>query len=306
MPIHVILAAVAVAAALPLLWWSVATARSTPSRAVARNLGGNAVTDLRAAILERSASDRAVRPAVDMLARRARRLTPAGFVDALDRRIVLAGVQRTWPLERVLAAKLLLGAAGLGIGVLRLLDTLTLGRVVAAAGMAVAGFLLPDLLLWSRARERQQIIRRELPNTLDEVTISVEAGLGFEAALARVARSGSGPLAEELTRTLQEMQIGVPRHTALRHLADRTEVPDLRHFVIAVLQAEGYGIPIAQVLRVQSGELRLKRKQRAEELAMKIPVKVVFPLVVCILPTMFIVILGPAAIRISQTFLFGG
>jgi tight adherence protein C len=304
MPLHVILAAGAVTLALPLLWWAVATTRPAPSRAVARNLAGRSATDLRDVILDYSASERTVKPAVQALARRARRLTPAGFVEALERRVVLAGLQRSWPIERVLAGKLLLGAAGLGIGALRLLDSLTLGRLLVAVTAAAVGYFLPDLLLWSRAKERQQTIRRELPDTLDQVTISVEAGLGFEAALARVARAGEGPLAQELTRTLQEMQIGVPRQAALRNLADRTEVPDLRHFVIAVLQAEGYGIPIAQVLRVQAGELRVKRRQYAEEQAMKIPVKVVFPLVLCILPAMFIVIIGPAIIRIGRD-LFG-
>ena len=303
MPLYVILAAAGVALALPLLFWSVASSRG-PSGAVARNLSGRTATDLRELILERSAGDRTVKPFVASLADKSRRLTPQGFVDALERRIQLAGLQRSWPIERVLAAKLLLGAAGLGIGTLRLLDTVSMGRVLAAAALAGVGYLLPDLLLWSRARERQQTIRRQLADTMDQVTISVEAGLGFEAALARVARSGDGPLPEELTRTLQEMQIGVPRSRALRNLADRTEVSDLRHFVIAVLQAEGYGIPIAQVLRVQSSELRIKRRQHAEEQAMKIPVKVVFPLVLCILPAMFIVIIGPAVVRIGRD-LFG-
>jgi tight adherence protein C len=136
------------------------------------------------------------------------------------------------------------------------------------------------------------------------MTIAVEAGLGFETAMARAGRTGTGPLAEEIVRTLQEIQIGVPRSKAMRNLADRTEQDDLRHFVLAVVQAESYGIPVADVLKTQAAEQRLKRRQSAEERAMKIPVKIIFPLILCILPTLFIVILGPAVIQISRT-LFG-
>ena len=138
--------------------------------------------------------------------------------------------------------------------------------------------------------------------TLDQITISVEAGLGFEAAMARAAKTGEGPLTEELSRALSEIQLGSARQQALRGLVDRTNVPELRHFVLAILQAENYGLPIAHVLRIQAKELRVKRRQRAEERALKIPVKIVFPLAVCILPTLFIVILGPAAIRIFEFF----
>jgi tight adherence protein C len=307
MPLHVILAAGAISLAIPLLWWSVATSQ-TPSKAVSRNLAGGRVstTDLRQGLLQRSAADRAVKPAIHALAEQAVRLTPRGFVNALERRIVLAGHQGTWPIERVLAAKLLLGAAGLGVGSLRTLADLSIGSIVITLVAAGIGYFVPDMLLWVRARDRQQTIRQELPDTLDEVTVSVEAGLGFEAALARAGRAGHGPIAEELIRTMQEMQIGVPRRAALRHLVDRTDVSDLRHFVVAIIQAEDYGVPVAQVLRVHAAELRVKRRQYAEERAMKIPVKVVFPLVLCILPAMFVIILGPAAIRIAGSVVFGG
>jgi len=130
--------------------------------------------------------------------------------------------------------------------------------------------------------------------------MSVEAGLGFEAALTRAARAGEGPLAEELGRTMREMQLGVSRSEALRNLADRTEVPDLSSFVLAVVQSEEYGLPITKVLGVQANELRDKRSQRAEERALKIPVLMIFPLAVCIFPTIFIILLGPALIRIHE------
>jgi tight adherence protein C len=136
---------------------------------------------------------------------------------------------------------------------------------------------------------------------MDQLTISVEAGLGFDAALARVSTAGQGPLAEELRRLLGEIKVGVPRREALRHLLDRTEVQELRHFVLALQQAEEYGLPVARVLRVQAAELRIKRRQRAEEQAMKVPVKIVFPLVLCIFPSLFVVLLGPAVIRVMRT-----
>jgi tight adherence protein C len=173
--------------------------------------------------------------------------------------------------------------------------------MVMAVGAPVIGWFAPDGLLGGRADRRQKAIRQALPDTLDQVTISVEAGLGFEAALARTARSGEGPLAEELLRTLQDVQAGMSRAEAMKRLVDRTDVDELRHFVLAIVQAESYGVPIAQVLRVQSHELRVKRRQQAEERAQKLPVKILFPVVLCILPTMFIVLLGPAAIRVANT-----
>jgi tight adherence protein C len=171
--------------------------------------------------------------------------------------------------------------------------------------LAALGYFAPDVVLIGRAQARQQIIQRELPDVLDQITVSVEAGLGFDAALAQAGRNGKGPLAEELARTMQDVAIGVPRLKALAGLLERTDVPDLRHFVLAVKQAEQYGVPIAQVLRVQSTDLREKRRQRAEEQAMKIPVKIVFPLVFCILPALFVVILGPAGMRVADALFRG-
>jgi tight adherence protein C len=142
----------------------------------------------------------------------------------------------------------------------------------------------------------------ELPNTLDQMLISVEAGLGFEAAMARAGQNGTGALAQELVRTLQDIQVGRPRQEAYAALAARSSVQDLRSFVRAVVQADKYGIGIAKVLRMQAKQSRIKRRQRAEEKAMKLPVKVLFPLLLCIFPVLFIVILGPAAINIIKAF----
>lgn len=301
MPVTVLLAAMAATMSIPVLWWALTGERAGATGS--RNLrAGPQFVDMRQAVLAHRATDRAVRPAVERLAARASRFTPHGVIAGLERRVLLAGGPAAWPIERVLAAKLLFGAAGLGIGVLRFVSAPSLGRVLIAAATTAVGYFGPDLALRNTASKRQAQIGMELPDTLDQITISVEAGLGFDAALARSARTGTGPLAEELLRTLQDARAGMSRAQAFKRLIGRTNVAELHHFVLALLQADSYGVPVAQVLRVQSGELRVKRRQKAEEKAMKIPVKVLFPLMVCILPCMFIVIVGPAGIRIARTF----
>lgn len=297
--------AAAAISSLLVLWWAVSGERAPSGKA---NLlaGLGPVGDLRQAVLDRSAAERAVGPAVRRLATRARRLTPAGMIDGLERRILLTGGPAAWPLERVLAAKLVLGGSGLAFGLFRFLNAPGAWSLVVNLGIGVAAYFAPDLILHSRAAERQKRICQEMPDTFDQITISVDAGLGFEAAMARTARNGTGPLAEELMRVLQDIQAGMSRAQALRAITDRTDVPELRHFVAAVLQAEAYGIAIGDILRVQASELRVKRRQRAEERALKLPVKVIFPLILCILPTIFIIILGPGVIQVSRTFLGGG
>ena len=174
-----------------------------------------------------------------------------------------------------------------------------MGLVVALSG-GLVGYLGPDTVLARRARTRQLKISNELPDMLDQLTICVESGLGFDAALARISRSGHGPLSMELTRLLQDLRIGVPRADALGQLLERTDVAELRQFVHAVLQADTFGVPISRVLRSQAVEQREKRRFRAEERAMKLPVKVIFPLVFCILPVVFIVVLGPAYVHLTS------
>jgi tight adherence protein C len=301
----IVFGSLAVASSVPLLWWAVASTRRPEGAALSNLSRGMQMTDLRELVLARSANERAVRPAVAALSRLGGRFTPAGMVRRLDRRITLAGRPHAWPLERVLAAKFVLGAGGLAAGTLRFLVEPTGRSLLLALALVAAGYLVPDVLLSTKAKARQQEIRLKLPDTLDQLTICVEAGLGFEAAMSRVGRTGDGPIADEFVRTLQEMQIGATRADALRALATRTEVTELRRFVLAMLQAESYGMPVADVLRTQAAELRVKRRQRAEEHAMKIPVKIIFPLVLCILPALFIVILGPGAIRMMRFFTTG-
>ena len=233
----------------------------------------------------------------------AERLSPSGITTTLQRRLDLAGNPSGWTPDRILAAKglgmFILGGLG-GLYGLRTIGLLIVGAAVAAT----AGFFLPDVLLYNAGVKRQEKIQKALPDALDMLTVCVEAGLGFDAALAQVARNTTGPLAAEFSRVLQEIQIGKSRSQALRAMTDRTTVPELRSFVSALVQAGELGITIADVLREQAKEMRLRRRQRAEEKAQKVPVKILFPLVFCLFPSMFIVIIGPGAISIAHV-LFG-
>ncbi|MFJ6282845.1 type II secretion system F family protein [Pseudarthrobacter oxydans] len=230
------------------------------------------------------------------------RLTPPAYVRKLDRLLSLAGRPISMPLEKVLAGKVALGLAGASLGLY--LSAVGTTPIMKLAGLflLVLGYFIPDLLLYSKGQERQKAMQLELANTLDQMLISVEAGLGFEGAMARAGENGKGPLAEELVRTLQDMQVGRSRRESYTALAERTSIPELRSFVQAVVQADTYGIAISRVLRVQAKVMRVKRRQRAEEKAMKLPVMILFPLLFFIFPVLFIAILGPAVINTVVTF----
>ncbi|MGB8360396.1 MAG: type II secretion system F family protein, partial [Acidimicrobiia bacterium] len=165
------------------------------------------------------------------------------------------------------------------------------------------GFFGPDAWLERKVGERRIAMLKALPDVLDLLVISVEAGLGFDSALSRVVSTVPGPLSEEFFRMLQETRVGVSRRDAMRHLMERTDLDELRSFLLAMIQAEAFGVTIARVLRVQADEMRVRRRQRAQEKAFAAPVKLVFPLVFCIFPALFIVLLGPAAISISENFI---
>ena len=297
----VLMGSLALSSSGVVLWWSVAGDRRPRARA-ARNLraGLSAPVDLRQRQLELPASARVGVPLGERFVVAVRRATPAGMVTRLNAKILLAGRAGEWPVDRVLAAKFLLGGFGVLFGLLLISSGNALASFYGLI-LPALGFLGPDLVLGAQGKRRQREILRILPDTLDQVTVCVEAGLGFEGALSRASKSGSGPLADELVRTLQDIQLGVPRKDALRRLGDRNGVEELRRFVLAVVQAEGYGVPMARVLRLQAAELREKRRQKAEEHAQKIGIKLLFPLVTCILPTVFIVILGPAILGLMST-----
>jgi tight adherence protein C len=250
------------------------------------------------------ASERILRPAMRRLGRIGRRLTPLDTPQRLQRRLNLAGNPPAWSVERILATK----AGGLLVGVvLGLLVLSTRGILIGLLWLVfgcVAGFWLPNVLLYNAGLKRQDKLRRSVPDALDMLTVCVEAGLGFDAGLAQVARNAEGPIAGEFARLLREMQIGKSRSDAFQDLAARTTVPELKVFVSALVQSDKLGIPLAGVLREQSAEMRLKRRQRAEEQAQKVPIKILFPLLLCIFPALFVVVIGPGAIQIAHS-LFG-
>ena len=249
-------------------------------------------------------TERELSPLLQRLRSLAVRLSPGSFTASLQRRLDVAGNPGTWTPERVLAFK---GVGLVALGVLGFLfgvhNPLTL---VLYTGLgAAAGLFLPDLLLYNAGLKRQDKVRKQLPDSLDMLTVCVEAGLGFDAALAQVARNTTGPLAAECARVLQEMQFGSSRVQALRSMAERTTVRELRVFVSALVQASELGVPVARVLREQSTEMRLMRRQRGEERAQKVPVKVLFPLIFCLFPALFVMVVGPGAISIARLLLGG-
>jgi tight adherence protein C len=232
----------------------------------------------------------------------ARRLTMPRAIARLDKLHALAGRPSAWPMDRVIAAKPVAAAVALLLCLLLFSGHLGGSLLLLVVAVTVVAYFVPDLLLQSRGQERQKLIALELPDTLDQMMIAVEAGLGFDSAMARAGDKGKGPLADELVRTLQDMQIGRSRREAYEALGERTAVPDLDAFIRSVVQADIYGISISKVLRTQAGEIRLKRRQRAEEKAMQIPVKVIIPLMLCILPVLFIALLGPAVLNVINKF----
>jgi tight adherence protein C len=254
--------------------------------------------------LDANFTDRVLFPLLARTQSLGRRLTPEDASERIREKLELAGNPFGWTVERVMAGKVVGFAAALVVSlvvslILGLGFLPTLGFVVIAS---LAGYMAPNMYLHQQTFDRSEKLQRALPDAIDLLTISVESGLGFDAACAQVARNTDGPLSEEFARMLQEMQIGRGRSEALRSMADRTNLPDLRSFVSAMVQADAFGIPVGQVLRVQSSEIRVKRRQWAEEMAQKVPVKILVPLIFCILPCLFIAVLGPAGISIMDSF----
>ena len=233
-----------------------------------------------------------------------RRLSGADSADRIRRKLDLAGNPPGWTVDRVTSGKIVGAVVGLAVA---LLFSLMLGagtpvRLAVVLGGLVVGFFGPNLYLYQKAYDRSLQIQRDLPDAIDLMTISVESGLGFDAAVQQVSRNTQGPLADEFSRVLREMQIGQGRAAALRAMSDRTNVADLKTFVSSMVQADSFGVPVGQVLRVQSSEMRVKRRQRAEEEAQQVPVKITIPLIFCILPCLFVAVMGPAVISIMDSF----
>jgi tight adherence protein C len=252
--------------------------------------------------LDRPFSERVLAPLQARSLGLGRRLSGRDSGSRIQHKLDLAGNPPGWDVDRVVAMKVIGAAVGLVIAlvVTRLFGAgLSVSIVGVAAGAAI-GFLAPNLYLYQVGYDRAQKMQRELPDAIDLMTISVESGLGFDAAVQQVATNTEGPLADEFARVLREMQIGSSRSDSLRNLATRTTVPEVNTFVSAMVQADAFGIPIAQVLRVQSGEIRVKRRQRAEQKAQQVPVKITIPLIFTILPCLFVAVMGPAVISIMD------
>jgi tight adherence protein C len=248
-------------------------------------------------------NDRVMKPATASLARMVLRLNPRLTVEATSARLLAAGMGRTITPTAFLAAK---GAGAVVGAVVGFPLGAALGgpslAFLAAGGLALFGFVAPGVVVSARGRRRREQLKAELPDALDLLAVSVEAGLGFDGAVAKLTEHMEGPLIEEFSLTLGEMTIGESRHDALKKLAARADTPEVASFSRAIIQADQLGISLGRILRLQATDSRLKRQAAAEERAMKSPIKMLFPTVLFIFPAMFIVILGPAMLNLMELF----
>src|ERR1035437_3454655 len=273
-----------------------------PVQARLTQLGSVQARNLEEMELQLPFSERTLRPLVGRLSRMGGRLGSASSTDVAEKRLAMAGNPGDLRVADWMGVKILVGLATGAIMFLLfglLVAGLVAGVFLGMLGFGI-GFLLPEFWLGGKIKARQKIILKMIPDTLDLLTISVRAGLGFDAALAKVVEKLPGPLTDEFRRALAEVRVGKARRDALRDMVPRTNVAPLSAFIRAIHQAEQLGVSISKVLQVQSDQLRIERRQRAEEMAAKAPIKMLFPLVGCIFPSLFIVILGPALISIFQ------
>ena len=273
-------------------------------RASLRQLDGYEVDNVRDQELLKPIGDRTVKPVLDRLNDLGGRFTPDGYRDKVRARLTASGNTSPDAVDRFVAIKVV-GFAAAPVLVILVFGVLGMGGLM---GLVVAGLLAavaidgPDAILNRRVEERQNAIRTALPDVLDLLVISVEAGLGFEQALDRTVQSVPGPLTQEFARMLGEVRAGSSRADAMRSMERRTDVPELRSFVLAILQADTFGVSIGRVLRSQADEMRIKRRQLAQEKAQKAPVKMMIPMVFCVFPALFVVVIGPAIINITRSF----
>lgn len=280
-----------------------ATAERADVRESLRRLEGYQIQDVRDQEMLVPISQRVFAPLFDGLTGLARRFTPSGFGEGIAQKLVLAGSPPKLNVDKVLVLKLL-GIVSVIVWAPLVLALGLFGGVMAIVVIVVlwgCSFMYPDVLVNRLIEDRQKQISRKLPDILDLLVISVEAGLGFEQALDRTCTAVPGALSDEFRRVLHEIRIGSSRADALRAMSERTDVPDLRAFILAMLQADTFGVSISRLLRAQADEMRTRRRLRAQEQAQKAPVKMLFPLVFCIFPSIFVVILGPALIQISES-----
>ena len=248
--------------------------------------------------------ERVVVPSFKRLGTGAGRFTPPGYIASTRKKLTYAGHPQPEALDRFLAGRVVtLLMIPVVIVVARLLPISHRAALIIFLVFSVLLALVPEVILTRKVEARQERVRRQLPDLIDLMTISVEAGLGFEQALSRTVVSMPGPLSDEFTRMLGETRVGASRREALEAVDQRCDVSELRSFLLALIQADQFGVSIVQIMRTQSEEIRIARRQRAEEKAQKAPVKMLFPLVFCILPALFIVVVGPAAIEIYRTII---
>lgn len=243
---------------------------------------------------------RVVRPAIDGLARSATGLLPQSVLSDIQHQLTMA--RSPMKLSTFVTFWLLSLVVFGGLGLAVFFTTGSLPSLAVGAVLLALGYKLPRMWLKGRVKAKQKAVILSLPDNLDLITTCVEAGLGLDAALSRVAEQNQGPLSVELQRMLRDVAMGKLRREAMQEMADRVGVEELSYFITSIIQAEQLGVGIAQVLRVQSDQLRVQRRQRAERLANEAPIKMIFPLVLLIFPAFLAVILAPAVIRISETF----
>jgi len=273
-----------------------------PVQARLTQLGSFQARNLEELELQQPFTDRTLRPLIARLSRMGSRMTSASSTNTAEKRLAMAGNPGELKLTDWMGVKLLVAiSTGVILFLLfALVGSIGPGIMLALIGVGI-GYLVPEFWLGGKIKARQKLILRMIPDTLDLLTISVRAGLGFDAALAKVVEKLPGPLTDEFRRALAEVRVGKARRDALRDMIPRTNVQPLSNFIGAIIQAETLGVSISKVLQVQSEQLRIERRQRAEEQAAKAPIKMLFPLVGCIFPSLFVVILGPAFISIIQT-----
>ena len=287
------------------LWAVLSTADDKATvRASLRQLEGYEVANVRDQELIKPVRERTVVPVVDRLVGIARRYSPDGYVEKVRARMTSAGIYNPDAADRFMALRVVL-IAMVPLAIILVFGVLAMSGMMAIALAALLSALLvlgPDAILSRKVEDRKGQIARKLPDVLDLLVISVEAGLGFEQALDRTVAAVPGPLTQEFGRMLGEVRAGASRADAMRAMEQRCDVPELRSFVLAILQADTFGVSIGRVLRAQADEMRIKRRQRAQEMAQKAPVKMMIPMVFCVFPALFIVVIGPAAISISNAF----
>ncbi|MDP8986767.1 MAG: type II secretion system F family protein [Actinomycetota bacterium] len=265
---------------------------------------GDEVGDVYDQTLAQPFLGRIVRPLGAGSLRRIAGLTPRNYVDGVHRQLVLGGLASSVRAEELVTLQILAGAGGAVLGVIYVMLGQPSARigVLALIALPLIGILVPQSWLKRKVADRTHAIRMDLPDTIDLMAISVEAGQGLEGAMQTVCTHFDSPLSEELSRTLKEMELGLARRDALHSLKRRTEVPELSNFVLVLTQADALGMPIGRVLRTQAAEMRSKRRQWAREKAAKLPVKILLPLTFFIFPAIMVVTLGPAVPGIANAF----